>query len=41
MIIFPSKTDRTIKDLTVSDNLCIVTQGKAWMDERLMMVWYK
>ena len=38
MIIFPSKTDCTIKDPTVPDNLCIVTQDKAWMDERLMMV---
>ena len=35
MIIFLGKTDRTIKDLTVPDNLCIVTQEKAWMDERL------
>ena len=35
----PGKMDRTIKDLTVSDNLCIVAQKKAWMNERLMMVW--
>ena len=41
MIIFPSKTDRTIKDLTVPDNLCIVNLEKVWMDERLMMVWYE
>ena len=41
MIIFPVKIDRTFKDLTVLDNLCIVTQEKAWMNERLMMVWYE
>ena len=29
MIIFPGKTDSTIKDLTVNDNVCIVTQEKA------------
>ena len=41
MIIFPGKTDRTIKDLTVPDNLCFVTQEKAWIDKPLMMVWYQ
>lgn len=35
MINFPGKTDHTIKDLIVSDNLCIVTQEKAWIDECL------
>ena len=35
MINFPGKTDHTIKDLIVSDNLCIVTQEKAWIDEFL------
>ena len=29
MIIFPGKTDRSIKDLPVPDNLCIVTQKKS------------
>ena len=29
MIIFPGKTNRTIKDLTNPDNLCIVTLEKA------------
>ena len=38
MIIFPGKTDRTIKDFTVPDNLCIVTQERIWMDECSMMV---
>ena len=38
MIIFFGKTNRTIKDLTVPDNLCIVTQKIAWMDKRLMMI---
>ena len=39
-IIFLGKTDRTIKYLTVPDNLiaCIVTQENAWMDEHVMMV---
>ena len=34
MTIFPGKkTDRTFKDLTVPDNLCIVTQEKlGWMN---------
>ena len=35
MIIFPGKTDHTIKDLTVSDNLiaCIVTRKMlGWMN---------
>ena len=50
MTICPNKTDRTkdqrrylktIKDLTVLDNLCIVTQQKVWMDERVIMVWYE
>ena len=41
MIIFPVKTGRTVKDLTVPNNLCIVTQEKAWINERLMMVWYE
>ena len=41
MIIFSGKTDCTIKDLIVPDNLCIVTQRKVWMDEPLMMVWYE
>ena len=41
MITFSGKTDNTIKDLTVPDNFFIVTQEKAWMDERLMMVWYE
>ena len=35
---FPGKTDRTIKDLTILDNLCVVTQEMAWIDVRLMMV---
>ena len=35
----PGKMDCTIKDLTVPDNLCIVAQKKAWMNERLMMGW--
>ena len=38
MIIFPGKNDGTSKGLTVPDNLCIVTQEKAWRNERLMMV---
>ena len=29
MVIFPGKTDRTIKDLTVPDNLWIATQEHA------------
>ena len=37
MIIFPGKTDRSIKDLPVPDNLCIVTQKKSWYG----MVWYE
>ena len=41
MIILPVKTDRTIKDLTVPDNPCVAKQEKAWIDELLMMVWYK
>ena len=41
MIIFPVKIGRTVKDLTVPNNLCIVTQEKAWINERLMMVWYE
>ena len=40
MIICPGQTDRTIKDLTLPDNLCTVTQEKVWIDERLMMVWF-
>lgn len=41
IIIFSVKTGRTVKDLTVSNNLCTVTQEKAWINERLMMVWYE
>ena len=41
MIIFPGKTDNIINDLTDSENLCIATKEMAWMDERLMMVWYE
>ena len=41
MIIFPVKIGRTVKDLTVPNNLCIVTQEKAWINERLKMVWYE
>ena len=37
MIIFAGKNDRFIKDLTVTDDLCIVNQEKVWMGERLMM----
>ena len=40
MIILPGKTECTIKDLNVPNNLCIVTQEKAWMDKRLM-IWYE
>ena len=40
IIIFPGKTDSSINDLTDLQNLCIATQEMAWMDERLMMVWY-
>lgn len=36
MIILPGKTDHTIKDLTVLDNLFIATNGKSWMDEYQM-----
>ena len=39
--LLPSKTDRSIKYLTVLENLCIFTQDKTWIDERLMMVLYK
>ena len=41
MIIFPGQTDRTIKDLTLPDNLCTVTQEKVSIDKRLMMVWFE
>lgn len=41
LIISPGKTDRTIKDLTVPDNLCIVTQEMVWIEVRLMMVWHE
>ena len=41
MITFTGKPNRTIKDLTVPDNLCIVTQEKAWINKRLTMVWYE
>ena len=41
MNISHGKTDRTIKYLTVSDNVYIVSKGKAWMNERLMIVWYE
>ena len=41
MIICPGQTDRTIKDLTLPDNLCTVTQEKVWIDKRLMMVWFE
>ena len=40
VIIYPGKTDHSIEDHTVPDNLCIITQEKAWMDELLMMLWY-
>ena len=40
MIIFPGKSDHSI-NLTVRDNLCIVTQEKTWIDEHLMIVWYE
>ena len=37
MIIFAGKNDRFIKDLTVTDDLCIVNQEKVWRGERLMI----
>ena len=41
MIIFHAKTECTIKDLTVPNDICLVTKVKAWMDERLMTIWYQ
>ena len=38
---FHDKIACPIKDLAVPDSLCIVTQEKSGMDERLIMAWYE
>ena len=41
MIIFKGKTNRTIKDLVVPTGFVVATQEKAWMDEKMMLIWLK
>ena len=39
MLIFKGKTNRTIRNLAVPSGMLVVTQEKAWMDEKLMLEW--
>ena len=40
MTIFRGKTNQTIDDIEAPDGFVIVTQGKAWIDESLMFIWF-
>ena len=40
MTIFRGKTNLTINDIEAPDGFVIVTQGKAWIDESLMFIWF-